>query len=155
MYLLERKIDYPYYTPSKKDLRVEHLDISECMDPNSDTDVSFKLVNEEGDVLMLIEAKLLNRFKDDDQKAHMGCFIHRFEYWDEILRTEPFWDFLRDFLTAVRFKMVYNDNRFLSYYKYLWTIISKKSFSIIGDILYFEEKVDDSDNIIYFQEIKN
>lgn len=157
MNLLERKIDYPYYIPSKKDLKVEHLDISECMDPNSDTEVSFKLVNEEGDVLMLIEAKPLNRFKDDDKKAHIGCFIHRFEYWEEILNTEQFHDFLRDFLTAVRYKMVRcNGNSFLSYYKYLWTIIPKISFSIIDDIFEFEDIIEEEgDKIVLYQEIKN
>lgn len=55
MYLLERKIDYLYDAPSKKGLKEENLDISECLDTNSDTDISFKLVNEDGDILMLIE----------------------------------------------------------------------------------------------------
>ena len=155
MYLLERKIEYLYDTPSKKELKVEHLDISECMDINSDTDISFKLVNEEGDILTLIEVKPLNRFKDDDKKAHIGCFIHRFEYWEEILNTERFHYFLRDFLTAVRYKMVRcNGNRFLSYYKYLWTIIPKISFSIIDDIIEFEDKIEEGDKIVLYQEIE-
>lgn len=155
MYLLEREIDYLYDTPSKKGLKEENLDISECMDINSDTDISFKLVNEDGDILTLIEVKPLNRFKDDDKKAHIGCFIHRFEYWEEILNTEPFYDFLRKFLTAVRFKMVRcNNNRFLSYYKYLWTIIPKISFSIIDDIFEFEDKIEEGDKIVLYQELE-
>lgn len=155
MCLLERKIEYLYDTPSKKELKVENLVISEISNINSDTDISFKLVNEEGDILMLIEGKPFNRFKDDDKKVHIGCFIHRFEYWDEILNTEPFYDFLQKFLTAVRYKMVRcNGNRFLSYYKYLWTIIPKISFSIIDDIIEFEDKIEEGDKIILYQEIE-
>ena len=154
MYLVERKIDYLYDNPSKKELEVKNLDISECMDINSDTDISFKLVNEVGDILMLIEVKPLNRFKEDDKKAHIGCFIHRFEYWGEIQNTTQSYDFVQKFLTAVRYKMISNGNRFLSYYKYLWTIIPKNSFSIIDDIIYFEKKIEEGDNIIYLTTIK-
>ena len=155
MDIIERKLQYSY-EPDIKDVHIERLKPEERCDLNSDCKISLKLVNKDGDTLLLIEAMPLDLWQDGDEKGLKGCFIRRFEWFEgfifsrEMLSRKKLDDFFCAFLNAVKFGDVScNEGKFLTHYSYVWTTVQKGSFSLINDVFNFEEKKEMDDKIIY------
>lgn len=143
---IERQIQF-YNKVNITDVYIKHLELQDCIDNLSDVDTSFKLVNKDGDILLLIECMPLDIWIDGDSKGDKGCFIRRFEYYVDA----PCQVFFKQFITAVKFKMTNCNEGFLSYYKYVWTKISKNRYSLINECLNFDKQIDDCNQVIHYE----
>lgn len=105
----------------------------------TDMDVSKMLVDSDGNILVLIEVLTIDFYPTDDANNTKGCYIKRFEFAEAILDKQPFIDFIKDFVTSVRYRMVWtNGNRFKAYYNYIWTQKNENEQCVIAEILELE-----------------
>ena len=100
------------------------LQKSEVIDDKSDLHISIKMVDEDGETLLLIEAGPCCMREDEPNKNIQGCYIRRFEFVKQFF-TNPYYTLLQKFLTAfvtrVRFNMTpTNNGRYLTNYQYVW-----------------------------------
>lgn len=131
-------------------LHVADLDISDVIDNNSDIDVSAKLVDEDGNIVMIIEAMPMNISHNEDSNNERGCFIRRFEFTECLVNTQPWTDCFISFGTGVRYKMELGENdMFVSYYKYVWAKMPRNEQCVVADVLGMEEFADEDEAIIY------
>lgn len=118
---------------------LQHIQFTEtdCTSNTTDMDVSKKLVDNKGNVAMLVEAITMDFHSNDDLCATKGCFIKRFEFTKDIINSWPWFDFIVSFMTCVRYKMVLlsNQKKFLSYYNYIWSQKIEKEQCVIAELL--------------------
>ena len=106
----------------------------------TDMNVSKMLVDREGNILVLIEVLTMDFYPTDDANNTKGCYIKRFEFVEDILDKQPFIDFIKDFVTSVRYRMVWtNGNMFKAYYNYIWSQKNENEQCVIAEILELEE----------------
>lgn len=123
---------------------------------NTDMDVSMKLVDEFGEVVMLIEVIPMDLHLGDDETGNKGCFIKRVFIIKSIINTQPWYDFLNKFLTAVNYKMIpCNNNRFIARYNYIWAEKRKGEFCIIAEILGLDKVYNNGETISYVGGLNN
>ena len=109
---------------------------TDCTSETTDMDVSKKLVDNEGNIVMLIEALTMDYYSNDDLYATKGCFIKRFEFTKDIINSRPWFDFIVSFITSVRYRMVLSNNqKFLAYYNYIWSQKIDGEQCVIAELL--------------------
>ena len=151
MVTIEQEIQFDNKVDTKN-VEIKHLKVNECIDSDSDIYTSFKLINQDGDVLLLLESMPLDLFKDDDIKGHKGCFIRRFEFY----KKAPYEEFTKAFLTAVRYKMISCDNNHLiAYYSYLWLKLHKTDKYLINLLFNLKNKMDMGEYVLYYESFDN
>ena len=106
---IERVLEYN----GKKDFyNLQQIQFAEtdCTSETTDMDVSKKLVDNEGNIVMLIEALTMDYYSNDDLYATKGCFIKRFEFTKDIINSRPWFDFIVSFttLTPATSKMLFS-----------------------------------------------
>lgn len=90
-----------------------------CLD--ADKQRSFKIVDNDGLVYLLIEVKKDYIYDTDRIEELHGCFIKRFVVEQVFLDTALFNEYINDFKQSVEFAMIQSANRtFYARYKYLW-----------------------------------
>lgn len=144
MITIERIIPYPQKldinTMNQTPVPLSEKDIT---DIRTNKDISLKLVDADGNTILLIEAITYNI--DADEIAHniTGCFIKRFECIRELLNISYFpiiEKCLNTFMTHVKYHMIpLGDNGFLSKYQYLWTMKNNREECIIAMLYGFYE----------------
>ena len=58
---------------------------SDITSETTDNQVSKKLIDKDGNIVMLIEAQIMDYYSNDDINATKGCFIKRFEFVKELV----------------------------------------------------------------------
>lgn len=116
-----------------------HLYREEVIDEKSDLSISCKMVDKEGNTILLIEAAPCCIDEGEQNRYVQGCFIRRFEYVGYLLFA-PFTSilekFIRTFITSVRFNMVPTaDNKYKTSYHYVWAEKSEDEKCIIAALL--------------------
>ena len=119
------------------------LSESDITDIRTDRNVSLKLVDADGNAILLMEAITYNINTDEIAHNITGCFIKRFEYIKELLNTSYFpiiEKCLNTFMTHVKYCMIpMGDNDFLSKYQYLWAMTNDNRECVIAMLYGFYE----------------
>ncbi|MGM9845256.1 MAG: hypothetical protein ACI30K_03400 [Muribaculaceae bacterium] len=109
---------------------------TDCTSGTTDMDVSKKLVDNEGKVVMLVEALTKDYYSNGDLNATKGCFTKRFEFAKETVNSRPWFDFIVSFMTSVRYRMVLaNNQKYLAYYSHIWLPKYEKEQCVIAELL--------------------
>lgn len=132
------------------------LSASEITSPQTDENVSMKLIDSSGNIIMLIEVLSCSINTIDDKTCRKGCFVKRFEFLEEFVNT-PYWkEFLTSFMTAARYQMIpVEDGKYLAYYKYIWAQKELGSQCVIAEIFGMEESLIGNGFCIYRADLKN
>lgn len=132
-------------------LKIEPFCDKEVSNELTDTDVSMRLVDANGNVVLLIEAIGVDINENDDANNTRGCFIKRFEFVEDIINTEYYTEFLNSFLSRVCYSMIPCDNgRFLGRYYYIWVQKSEEQQCVIAEALGLIEVLN-ADNIVVYK----
>ena len=134
------------------------LDKSEATDESTDLSVSVKLVDNEGDVLLFLEAMPKCIDENESIKNIQGCYIRRFEYVYELLTPQyqsVLFRFIQAFVTHVKFNLVpLNSGEFLTNYQYVWADKDAKESCIIAHVLELSAFQKIANIVIYKGELK-
>jgi len=113
--IFERK-DFDYQT-----LRIMHFKENDASFPKTDCSVSIKIIDEIGNVFMLIETIGLDMDETDSIRETHGCFIYKFEIDSRIIGTPIFDECLLKFENAVKYCFIPSSNgKYCTHYHYLW-----------------------------------
>ena len=107
-------------TSKSSGVQRKSLDDNDITCKDTDRNVSFKVVNENNQVLMLIEALRGYIDESDMNSEKHGCFIKRFIVEKEFVETDEFLKCLKNFISSVQYAMIESTNgTFISRYKYI------------------------------------
>ena len=119
------------------------FDVSDATDEATDSATSQKLIDDEGNVLMLIEALAVDFSEKDDKKYEKGCFIKRFEVVEKLINSQVWTDFLKSFVTSARYAMIpCGDCDFESKYTYIWAQKEINDPCIIATVFGLDDVID-------------
>lgn len=124
--IIEKEIEYNHVL-NFDTINQEPLPLSkeDCIDEKTDRNVSIKMEDNEGTIILLLEVMLKCIDNADHQLCIRGCYIRRFEYVKELLtkRFSSILDkFVYAFATNVKYKLEpTEDGKYLSHYHYVWT----------------------------------
>ncbi len=131
-------------------LQRKTLDELDDIDNQTDLNISKKLVDENGNTVMLIECIPSNIFYNDVEKSDKGCFIRRFEFTENLTDIRVWEKFFSGLLTEVKFSMILCENEgFVSCYKYIWIEVYQNEETIIQDLPVFKMIREDQGKVIY------
>ena len=135
---------------------LEKIDV---LDDNTDIYVSLKLEDNEGNILMIIEAMPLCIDADEPNFNIQGCFIRRFEYVEQLL-SSPFNSVVDKCIKtfAIRIKNRYvplQQEGYLTQYQYVWTKKELRNECIIAAILKLPAIKKLGSSIIYSEKTQN
>ncbi len=142
-------------TPPIKEILVDKLqrttlDETDNIDNQTDLNRSQKVVDKNGNTLMLIECIPRDIYPNDEEKSDKGCFIKRFEFAENLEDIQTWEDFFSGFLTGVKYSLILCDNeRFETYYKYMWIELPKGEDTVIQEIFPFMKVREGQDTVIY------
>lgn len=156
---IEKELDY------KKELDVNRinqepipLNQNELIDANSDINVSMKMVDEDGDIVLLIEAGPRCIYKNEPDRCMIGCFIYRFEYVKDFLQhpcSIVLDDFLHKFECSVNLNQTPTAQDKLVHFQFLWAEQLANNKCLIADLLHLPLFLKDGDHIIYKKKLNN
>lgn len=125
------------------ELRKVMFDAIDATDETTDITVSMKLLDDEGNVLMLIEALSLDFFENDAKKYEKGCLIKRFEFVERLINSSAWADFIMSFVTSVRYAMIpCGDCDYQCRYTYIWAQKHKDEPCVIAKVLGLDDTLD-------------
>ena len=129
------------------------LNEQEIIDENTDLAISKKLVDEDGDTILLIEAGRDWIDRAELNRYVFGCFIRRFEYIKEFLDC-PFFGLLNEFIqkfeNRVEVMPIPDEQSGLSArYHYLWAKRPENRHCLIASLLKLPPLPKNGDYIIY------
>lgn len=125
------------------ELRKLMLDVADSTDEATDSTVSMKLVDGDGNVLMLIEALSLDFSESDAKKYEKGCLIKRFEFVERLINSSAWADFIMSFVTSVRYAMIpCGDCDYQCRYTYIWAQKHKDEPCVIAKVLGLDDTID-------------
>lgn len=131
-------------------LRQSHFSEINRTNCSTDMEISKCLIDKDGNIVLLIEALTMDFYLKDDININKGCYIKRFEYVEDLIGTQPWIDFMKSFITRVRYKMVWaNNKRFKAYYNYIWSQKEDNKRCIIAEILELKEVLNVNGIITY------
>lgn len=127
---------------------------SDVSNEMTDINVSMKLIDSFGNVVMLIEAMGIDIYPDDDSFGKKGCLVGRFEFVEGLINTHHWNDFLKSFLTSIRYSMIPCDNgHFLGRYKYIWAQKEEGQQCVIAEALGLKEFIGADEFIVYKRDV--
>lgn len=155
--IIEREIEYnrvlSFDTINQEPLLLSKED---CIDEKTDRNVSIKMEDDEGTIILLLEVMLKCIDNEEQTWDIRGCYIRRFEYVNELLtgRFSSILDkFVRAFVTNVKYSLEpTKDGKYLSHYHYVWTDKIENSAEeqcIIAIILKLPVFLKDGNYVIY------
>jgi hypothetical protein len=125
------------------ELRKVMFDATDATDEATDRTVSMKLLDDESNVLMLIEALSLDFSESDAKKYEKGCLIKRFEFVERLINSSAWADFIMSFVTSVRYAMIpCGDCDYQCRYTYIWVQKHKDEPCVIAKVLGLDDTVD-------------
>ncbi len=137
-------------------LQLMQLTESDITSETTDNQVSKKLIDKDGNIVMLIEAQTMDYYSNDDINATKGCFIKRFEFVKELVNTRPWLNFIASFMTGVRYRMVWSNNqKFLAYYNYIWSQKIEEEQCVIAELLDMKVVHKKNDIVTYIGKLQN
>ena len=126
------------------------LDDNDLTCKDTDRNVSFKVVNENDQVLMLIEALKGYIDRSDLNNEKHGCFIKRFIVEKEFVETDKFLQCLKGFVSSVQYAMVESTTgTYLARYKYIWARKMKGQACLVAKYLNLKLISEYNDILIY------
>ena len=124
-------------------LRKVMFDATDVTDEATDRTVSMKLIDDDGNVLMLIEALSLDFYESDAKKFEKGCLIKRFEFVERLINSSAWADFIMSFVTSVKYAMIpFGDCDYLCRYTYIWAQKHKDEPCVIAKVLGLDDTLD-------------
>ena len=129
------------------------FDPTDVTDENTDLLTSMKIINEQGEIMMLIETVTKDYFSDGNTRCEKGCLIKRFEFCKMLVNTHIWHDFFKRFVTAIQYAMIQKNDEYLPRYSYVWTKVYKDEPCIIAGILGLDKKYCDGDYTINISNI--
>ncbi len=131
-------------------LRKLMLDVTDATDEATDRTVSMKLIDDGGNVLMLIEALSLDFSESDAKKYEKGCLIKRFEFVERLINSSVWADFIMSFVTSVRYAMIpCGDCDYQCRYTYIWAQKHKDESCVIAKVLGLDDIIDIDESRTY------
>lgn len=79
---------------------------ADATDEHTDKSASIKLVDNNNNVLMLIEALTVDFSEKDGEKYEKGCLIKRFEVEERLINTFVWTDVLKSFVDSIKYAMI-------------------------------------------------
>ena len=135
------------------------LSEEDITDLKTDTDISFKLVDSDGNTILLLEALTFSIYREEIERNIIGCFIKRFEYIIDILPWKSILEkCIKFFQSKVQCRTLQVDGEsYLYKYKYLWANLDRELEYEIVKIIEFDEKIElptDQNKIIHQKMMK-
>ena len=123
-------------------LTIQDFSPQDVTDEMTDHLASKKLVDEKGNVLMLIEVVATDYCSQNEaMKNERGCFIKRFKF-DERLINSPIWEnLLKASYTSVRYALLPCESGFQVRYTYLWAQMPEDEQCVIGEAIGLDDAV--------------
>ena len=115
------------------ELRKVMFDATDATDEATDRTVSMKLLDDESNVLMLIEALSLDFSESDAKKYEKGCLIKRFEFVERLINSSAWADFIM---------IPCGDCDYQCRYTYIWVQKHKDEPCVIAKVLGLDDTVD-------------
>lgn len=109
-----------------KTLRKEHLDTKKVICKNFDRTISFKVVDDDGNIYMLVEAVHSVINEQNLVNEHHGCFISRFIADEYFMKTTKFRQCISEFVESVKYAMTDAETKtetgkkYKMRYQYIW-----------------------------------
>ena len=126
------------------------FDADDATNGATDRTVSMKLINNDGNVLMLIEALAVDFSENDTKKYEKGCQIKRFEFVERLINSSVWADFIMSFVTSVQYAMIpRGDCDYQCRYTYIWVQIHKNEPCIIAKVLGLDDTIDIEESRTY------
>lgn len=127
-------------------LRKVMFEDNDVTDVATDKRTSMKLIDNNGHVLMLIEALALDFSASDAKRYEKGCLIKRFEYVERLVNSNVWDDFIKSFVNSVRYAMIScGDCNYLCRYRYIWVQQNKDKQCLIAKVLGLDDTIDIGD----------
>lgn len=134
----------------------ERLSASEITSPQTDADISMKLVDNSGNVIMLIEVSSCTINAKDEEIYRKGCFVNRFEFVENFVNTTCWTEFLKTFITAARCQMIpVETGKYLARYQYIWAQKEIGCQCVIAEIFGLKEIKIENEFCTYMADLKN
>jgi len=131
-------------------LRKVMFDADDATDGTTDLSVSMKLIDDDGNVLMLIEALTVDFSEKDAKKYEKGCLIKRFEFVKRLINSSVWADFIMSFVTSVRYAMIpCGDCDYQCRYTYIWAQKHKNESCVIAKVLGLDDTIDIDESRTY------
>ncbi len=126
----------------------KHFEDSDVTNKDTDKSISHKLIDKNGEVLILLEATTQDYYSDGDTKGYKGCFIHRFEYVENLVDAPTLNAFIQQFYLSVECCLVLCDeSQFKCRYQYVWAITKKTDSSFLNSVLRLQT-IEENDEFI-------
>ncbi|MCR4613450.1 MAG: hypothetical protein K5778_05560 [Bacteroidaceae bacterium] len=129
-------ITHKVHTTHFPELYRKSIEEGELLCADSDRERSFKVVDKDGLVYLLIEARKDYICEEDIVEERHGCFIKKFVVEKDFIGSEQFQQYMEDFQNSITYAMILSSNKtHFARYKYIWARKEKGQDCLIAEYL--------------------
>ena len=129
-------ITHKVHTTHFPELYRKSIEESELLCADSDRERSFKVIDKDGLVYLLIEVRKDYVCAEDIIEERHGCFIKNFVVEEVFIGTEQFQQYMKVFQNSITYALISSSNdTHLARYKYIWARKEKGQDCLIAKYL--------------------